>query len=110
MLALMLRDEVKDPRIGMITIIDVEVSRDLAHARVYFTTLGDDEAIQASQIGLESASGFLRRELGRRMKIRTVPELHFVYDTTQQKADRVDVLIEHALSKHRSDEKTQKDS
>ncbi len=97
-LAVLLRDNVKDPRIGMVTITDVEVSRDLAHAKVYFTTLGNEQDVQASKQGLESASGFLRRELGRHMKIRTVPDLRFLYDDTQQKGRRVSTLIDQALS------------
>jgi ribosome-binding factor A len=97
-LAVLLRDGVKDPRIGMVTITDVEVSRNLAHAKVYFTTLGNQQAVLASKQGLESAAGFLRRELGRHMKIRTVPDLKFLYDDTQQKGRRVSILIDRALS------------
>lgn len=98
-LATLLRDEVKDPRIGMVTVVDVEITKDLAYARVYFTVLGEGKIIQESQEGLDSAAGFLRRELGRRMKIRTVPELHFIYDDTQRKADRVASLIDQGLAK-----------
>jgi ribosome-binding factor A len=97
-LTVLLRDGVKDPRIGMVTITDVEVSRDLAHAKVYFTTFGNEQAVLASKRGLESAAGFLRRELGRHMKIRTVPGLRFLYDDTQQKGRRVSTLIDRALS------------
>jgi ribosome-binding factor A len=97
-LAVLLRDGVKDPRIGMVTITDVEVSRNLAHAKVYFTTFGNQQAVLTSKQGLESAAGFLRRELGRHMKIRTVPDLRFLYDDTQQKGRRVSTLIDRALS------------
>lgn len=96
-LAELLRDEVKDPRIGMVTIGDVEVSRDLTHARVYFTIFGGDETVRNCKAGLDSAAGFLRGELGRRMKIRAVPSLRFVYDDTQQRGDRVTALIDRAL-------------
>jgi ribosome-binding factor A len=97
-LAVLLRDGVKDPRIGMVTITDVEVSRDLAHAKVYFTTFGNWQAGLTSKQGLESAAGFLRRELARHMKIRTVPDLKFLYDDTQQKGRRISTLIDQALS------------
>jgi ribosome-binding factor A len=97
-LAVLLRGGVKDPRIGMVTITDVEVSKDLAHAKVYFTTFGNQQAVLDSKQGLESAAGFLRRELGRHMKIRTVPDLRFLYDDTQQKGRRVSTLIDQALS------------
>ena len=98
-LAVLLRDEIKDPRIGMVTILDVQVTKDLAYARVYFTVLGDDKVIQDSQEGLGSAAGFLRRELARRLEIRTIPQLHFIYDDTQRKADRVATLIDQGLAK-----------
>lgn len=97
-LAVLLRDEVKDPRIGMVTISDVEVSRDFAHARVYFTIYGGQEVVSACQKGLDSASGFLRGELGRRMKIRTVPQLRFMYDDTQQQGDKIAELIARGLA------------
>lgn len=97
-LAVLLRDEVKDPRIGMVTISDVEVSRDFARARVYFTIYGDQGIVSACQQGLDSAAGFLRGELGRRMKIRTVPQLRFIYDDTQQQGDKIAELIERGLA------------
>ncbi len=97
-LAQLVHDTVKDPRIGMVTIVDVEVSRDLAHARVYFTVLGDHETIRTSEAGLNRAAGFLRGELGRRLKMRGVPKLRFVYDDTEEKGARVDALIDEALS------------
>lgn len=103
-LAELLRDEVKDPRIGMVTIGDVEVSRDLTHARVYFAIYGDEETVRNCKAGLDSAAGFLRGELGRRMKIRAVPNLRFVHDDTQQKGDRVTALIDRALQGDTTDE------
>lgn len=96
-LARLVHDAVKDPRIGMVTIVDVEVSRDLAHAKVYFSVLGDDVTVRASETGLHRAAGFLRGELGRRLNMRGVPELRFIYDDTQQKGARVDALIDEAV-------------
>lgn len=100
-LARLIHDAVKDPRVGMVTIVDVAVSRDLAHAKVYFTVLGDDEqTIKASKAGLNRAAGFLRGELSRRLKTRGVPELRFIYDDTQQKSARLDALIDAAVSRN----------
>jgi ribosome-binding factor A len=98
-LAQLVHDTVKDPRVGMVTIVDVAVSRDLAHAKVYFTVLGDNEyTTKASETGLNRAAGFLRGELGRRLKMRGVPELRFMYDDTQQKSARLDALIDAAMA------------
>ncbi|HEB98879.1 MAG TPA: 30S ribosome-binding factor RbfA [Thiotrichales bacterium] len=96
-LAVLIRDRIKDPRLGMVTVSDVEVSRDLAHARVYFTVLGDEEARRQSQEVLDRAAGFLRGELGRIMKLRTVPELRFIYDESIERGEKLDALIEAAI-------------
>lgn len=94
----LLRLEVKDPRVGFVTLTDVEVSSDYAHAKVYFSLLGDAAQVEEAQAGLASAAGFLRREIGRRMKLRVVPELHFVHDTSIERGMRIDCLIEQALA------------
>lgn len=101
-LADLLRTEIKDPGMGMVTVGDVEVSKDLSHARVYFTVLGDAQVAAASGKALSRASGFLRRELGRRMRLRVVPELHFVFDDSEIKGARVDALIEEAMRSDRA--------
>jgi len=85
--------EVKDPRVGMVTVNDVEVSGDFSHAKVFYTLLGDDADREASQLGLERASGFLRGQLGRAVKLRHVPQLHFIYDNTAEEGDRLEALI-----------------
>jgi len=94
----LLHSGVKDPRVGMVTISDVEVSRDLKHAKIYFTVLGDQDLIDSSQTGLDSAVGFLRHELGKRLKVRTVPDLRFIYDHSLLQGERIDALIEEGLS------------
>ncbi|HQT26004.1 MAG TPA: 30S ribosome-binding factor RbfA, partial [Burkholderiales bacterium] len=73
-LAELLRTEVKDPRIGMVTITDVEVSRDYSHAKVYYTALGSEREEIAK--GLNRAAGFLHSQLFHRLKLRVVPQLH----------------------------------
>ena len=100
-LAELIRTELKDPGIGMVTLGDVEVSKDLAYARVYYTVLGEDEAVQTTGAALRRAAGFLRRELGRRMRLRIVPELRFVYDDSQARGDRLDALIAEAVREDR---------
>lgn len=95
--------ELKDPRVGMVTISDVEVSGDFAHAKVFYTILGQESASDDTQKGLERAAGFMRRQLGRELTIRRTPELHFVYDSTQEDAMRLDVLIQAARSRDSDD-------
>lgn len=97
LLALLLRDEVRDPRVAMATVSDVEVSADLAHARVYVTVLGGGEAQgRAAVTALNHAAGFLRRALGRQLTLRSVPELRFFYDDLQERGNRIEALIEQA--------------
>lgn len=83
-LSRLLREEVTDPRIGLVTLTRVEVSPDLRNARVYWSQLASggpsEEAVAASDAGLDSAAGFLRRRLARVLEMRRVPELHFVHD------------------------------
>ncbi|WP_018862410.1 30S ribosome-binding factor RbfA [Thioalkalivibrio sp. ALJ3] len=101
-LADLIRLEVKDPRVGMITLADVEVSRDLAHAKVFFTQLGGEEKGREAQQGLNHAAGFLRRALGQRMRLRSVPQLRFVYDDTPERGARMSSLIDQALAEDRA--------
>jgi ribosome-binding factor A len=101
--------KLKDPRIGMITITDVEVSKDLSHAKVFYTVFGEEQVIKDTQDGLQHASGFLRRELGRVLKVRITPHLHFFYDDTQTRGNRIDQLINQALASDRSHHPDQDD-
>ena len=93
-----IRQELKDPRVGMITLTDVEMTPDNAHARVYFTLLGDASRIEEAQAGLQHAAGYLRTELARRLKIRVVPQLHFEYDASVERGMRLYKLIETAVA------------
>jgi len=89
--------ELKDPRVGMITITEVQVTPDYAHAKVFFTTLVDnEEAVQNTLTGLRKASGFIRGQLGRRLTIHTIPELHFVHDTSTARGMQLSKLIDEA--------------
>ncbi len=98
-LAQLIRNEVKDPRVGDVTVLDAEVSKDLGHARVYFSVLpGQEGDVEACTQGLQRAAGFLRRELGRRLRLRSIPELHFVYDATEDRAHHLESLIADSLA------------
>lgn len=99
-LALLLRDEARDPRLAEVTVQEVRVTRDLSHAKVYFTVLDKEEAALFTEL-LEHAAGFLRRRLGQIMKVRTVPELHFVYDKSIEEGQRLSALIEKAVASDR---------
>lgn len=103
-IAVLLREEVKDPRVRMVTLSGVEVSRDLGHAKVYVSILGDEQAVQAALDGLSRAEGFLRRELGRRMHIRTIPHLHFHHDTSMEQGARINELLEKARKQPPADD------
>jgi ribosome-binding factor A len=96
-LADLIRLEVKDPRVGMITLTGVEVAADYSHAKVFFTLLGDPDQIQAATEGLNHAAGFLRRELGRRIKLRMIPQLHFNFDESVERGMRLSRLIDAAV-------------
>lgn len=85
-------NKVKDPRVGFVTVTSVSLSDDLRHARVYLSTMGEDPS--AAFKGLEKARGFIRGELGRRIKLRFVPELSFYEDHTAEEAARITKLIE----------------
>ena len=97
-LSALLRSELKDPRVGMITLTGVEVSPDLAHAKVFFTTLGDAEALAHTAAGLKRAAGFLRTELGHRLKLRVTPELRFLHDASVERGVRLSKLIDDAVA------------
>jgi len=96
-LAELIRLEVKDPRVGMVTLTDVEVTSDYAHAKVYFTLLGDADRVHEATAGLNRAAGFLRHELGHRIKLRVVPQLHFIHDESVERGARLSQLIDEAI-------------
>lgn len=96
-LAELIRLEVKDPRIGFITLTDVEITPDYAHAKVFFTSMTGADSVPEILEGLNRARGFLRRELGRRVRIHTTPELHFHYDRSVEEGSRLSQLIDDTL-------------
>jgi len=92
-IAEMLVRDLKDPRIGMISLTAVTMSDDLRHAKVYFSCLGDEAARARSLAGLRSASGFIRTQLMRRLQLRYAPDLVFEFDPSLGQADRIDQLL-----------------
>ena len=97
-LAQMLRDEVKDPRVGRITITAVEVSPDLSHARVFITALAGSEHADEAVRALGRTAGFLRSELAHRIRLYSVPQLHFAYDDSIESGIRLAKLIDEAVA------------
>lgn len=107
--AVILQREVKDPRIGMVTVSDVEVSRDLAYAKIFVTFLfdNDPDAISQGMKGLEKASPYIRTLLGKAMRLRIVPELRFIYDESlvegMRMSNLVSTVIKNDEEKHKED-------
>ena len=97
-LAELIAREVKDPRVGMVTLNAVEVTPDYAHAKVFFSSMSGREHLDSVLAGLNQASGFLRRELGRRITIHNTPQLHFVYDESLERGADLSKLIQQAVS------------
>lgn len=85
--------EVKDPRLGMISITDVEVSRDLSIAKVFFSMLGSEEERTKTLEGLNRAKGFVRSELAKRLQLRHTPEVNFLFDNSLEQGAKMDALL-----------------
>ena len=96
-LAEVIRLELRDPRVGLVTLTGVELSRDQSHAKVFFTVLGAESASADALEGLQRAAGFLRSELAHRLTTRKVPELHFAFDESVERGVRLSRLIDEAV-------------
>jgi ribosome-binding factor A len=96
-LAVILRDEVKDPRLGQVTVQEVRITRDLAHAKVYFTC-AEADAKATEQLLNKHLAGFLRHELAQRVRARGMPQLHFQYDASVLAGERMSALIDQAVA------------
>lgn len=99
-LADLLQFEVKDPRVNQVTVTAVEVSGDLSHAKVFYTSTQPTPSLQQ---GLEKTAGFLRTQLSRRMLLRSVPQLHFVYDASIDRGMQMDQLIAKAVGETKTE-------
>jgi ribosome-binding factor A len=96
-LAALIQNGLKDPRLGMPSILEVQVSKDLAHARVYFSVLNAEQADDCLE-ALNHASGFLQREIGKQLKARVTPKLSFIYDDTDIRGRQLSDLIDSAVA------------
>jgi ribosome-binding factor A len=103
-LAEIIRLELNDPRRGMITLTDVEVTRDLAYAKIFYTLMGGHEKASVSIAALEGSSGFLRSQLARRIKLFKIPELQFIYDESIEHGINLSQLIDQAIATNTDDE------
>jgi ribosome-binding factor A len=103
-LAVILAGGLKDPRIGMVTITEVQITPDYAHAKVFYTMLNDNkDAIKNTNDGLHAASGFIRNQLGKLLHIHTLPALHFVHDTSTSRGMEMSLLIDQANATRAAD-------
>jgi ribosome-binding factor A len=100
-LAELIAREVHDPGVGFLTLTRVTVTPDLQIARVYYTRLGDEQARRETARALRRAAPFLRRQLGRRLRLRRVPELEFFYDESIERTDRIERIL-HELEEERA--------
>ena len=97
-LAEVIRLELRDPRVGLVTLTGVELARDQSHAKVFFTVLGAESAARDAAEGLQRAAGFLRSQLAHRLTTRKVPELHFAFDESVERGVRLSRLIDEAVA------------
>ncbi len=89
----LLRKEIRDPRISSVTVTGAKVTKDLRQAQIYFSTLGRQENKKETLAGLKSATGFIRSKLGKQLKLRFVPAIEFIYDESEDEAQRIDELL-----------------
>jgi ribosome-binding factor A len=95
--------KLKDPRVGFVTVTGVKVTRDLRHAWVFYTSLGDDAARAGTRAALRSARSYLRTVLGREVRLKSLPELEFEEDASVEEAQRIDELIARMREQERAD-------
>ena len=89
-----LAGDLKDPRVGFVTVTDVKTSSDLSHARVYVSVFGDDDVRADTMAGLRHAHGYLQKRVAAELKLKRTPTLEFAYDDTSERAMRLDALID----------------
>lgn len=94
----------KDPRIGFVTITGVDVTADLRHAKIFITVIGEEASKAASLEGLKRSIPFLRRHLGRELRMKFAPELHFAYDDSFEYGNRIDTILKEINSDRDEDD------
>jgi len=95
----------KDPRIGFVSVTDVEVSHDYSHVKIFVSILGDEEAKKTAMEGLQSAKGFIRTELGKRIRMRHTPEVHIIADDSIERGTRIMELLNEVNKEKEADSK-----
>lgn len=102
----LLQNRIKDPRLPeMTSVTEVRASRDLSHANIYVSVMGDDEDKKNCAAALNSAAGYIRREIGARVRLRTVPEVHFIVDDSIERGIRMSRLIDETIGGKKEDDK-----
>lgn len=96
-MAQLVQQEIKDPRLGLVTISAVKLSKDMSHANIFFTVLDEEHPVEETLKILEGAAGFLRHELAKRMQLRIVPHIHFKYDESISYGNDLSALINKAM-------------
>lgn len=105
----MIREDLKDPRIGFVTVTSVEVADDLGHAKVFISVLGDEQTSKDSMEALKRASGYVRSEIGKRIRLRHVPEIVFKYDSSIQHGAHIAELLREVHTEEAEDEEDSHD-
>lgn len=105
----MIREELKDPRIGFATVTSIEVADDLSHAKVYVSVLGDDQKVKETIAALKGATGFVRSEIGKRIRLRHVPEIVFKYDNSIEYGAHITRLLRDVQGEGQDQDKGEAD-
>jgi ribosome-binding factor A len=95
-ISMIVQQEIKDPGLGFITIIDVKMTEDLKYAKIYYSVYGSDEEKERSAQALKRATSYIKHLLGDKVRMKYMPEITFVYDTEQEKAARIDEILKKA--------------
>ena len=90
----LLMHKVKDPRIKGVTLTGIDLSNDLKHAKIFFSVIGNQDEVIKAQSGLDSAKGYIKREIGRRSELRYMPDISFVHDPTLETGERMERLFD----------------
>ena len=109
-ISMLIREDLKDPRIGFVTVTSVEVAEDLGHAKVYVSVLGDEQAGKDSMEALKRAAGYVRSEIGKRIRLRHVPEIVFKYDTSIEHGAHIAQLLREVRTEEAKNEDESHDS
>lgn len=102
-IAVLLIERVKDPRVRAVTMTGIKLSKDLRHAKVYYSVIGGRYEVNKAQAGLDSAKGYIKRMIGRRLELRYTPDLLFIHDDSMDSAMNIEKLLK-AVKRHESEE------